>query len=86
MCCQHLSQCSTAIIKIVAGTTTYQYFLRKDGNYATLGQCSRQINNCHIIHCNLTSSPAGNIVVLDRLPTCIVPTVTGTTPTTVTVE
>lgn len=79
LCCQKISSCASSTIQLKVGSSTFVYVLRKDGNYATLGQCARQINCCHILHCNLTSAPAGNIIILDKLPACTAKSVTGTT-------
>ena len=85
-CGQRISPCLTATLNIVVGTTTYSNVLGRTGNAVQLGQLARQINCCGVVHCNLTTSPAGNIMVLDKVPLCTVATATGTAPTVVTVE
>lgn len=86
LCGRRVGSCNAETLKIVAGTKTVTAVLRRDGNYATLGQCARQINCCRILHCNLTTSPANFVVILDRLPTCSAQAVYGSAPTDVTVE
>ena len=86
ICCQKFTCCSTATINLVVGTTTYSTVLGRNGNYVTLGQLSNQINRIKMVHMNLTSNPAGNIMVMDKLPTCTASTVVGNSSTVVTVS
>jgi hypothetical protein len=84
LCCNNISPCWTETLNIVAGTTTYSNVLQRDGNFVRLGQLANQINRCHVIHANLTSSPAGNVMVLDKpAPCAFTGTVSATTAVTV---
>ena len=85
-CCQRLSPCFSEKAQIVAGTTTYANVIGRSGNFVKIGQLSRQVNVCRIVHCNLTTDPSGNVMILDKLPCCPITTDFGTTPTVYSIE
>lgn len=86
LCGQMLSPCWTQTVNIVAGTTTYANVLQRDGNFIRLGQLARQVNCCRVVHCNLTDSPTGNVMVLDKVPCCAFSGTVGRPPTVLSVE
>ena len=86
LCCQHLSPCWTERLNLTAGGTTYANVLVRNGNFARLGQIAKQVNCCHILHCNVTATPAGNIMIMDKLPSCVFTGTVSNTPTVITVE
>lgn len=86
LCGQCLSPCWTQTVNIVAGTTTYANVLQRDGNFIRLGQLARQVNCCRVVHCNLTASPSGNVMVLDKVPCCAFSGTVGRPPTILAVE
>lgn len=86
LCCQTLSPCWTETMNIVLGSVTVGNVIGRNGNFVRLGQIAKQVTCCHVLHCNYTSSPSGNVVILDKLPQCTFTASAGTSPTVITVE
>lgn len=86
LCCQSVSPCWTETINLAVGTATVTNVLGRDGNAVKLGQLAKQISCRHVLHCNYTSSPSGNVVVLDKVPACTFSGTVSVAPTVITVD
>lgn len=66
-CCLGLSPCSTKQIIVTDGTTTYANVYGRCGNYLQLGQIAWNIKRWNCLHFVVTTTPAGNLMSLDKL-------------------
>lgn len=66
-CCIRINPCAKEQVIVSDGTTTYSNVLGRCGNFLQLGQIACQVRRHNCLHFRVTSSPAGNLMSLDKL-------------------